>query len=149
LAAGLRGSRPRRVGDRRPAEGEATVEEAQGAKMMANQIPYLAKKALIRRELMKCATATPMESPTYGDFGPRVGIPARGPWKRILDHIAEEETRQGLPDITFLLINKSTGYPGQIGFTVAKPPSAAQRQKAKAEVQKIIEKYNPGTLNRF
>lgn len=116
---------------------------------MSERIPYIEKKALIRAELVKCATAKPMEFPTYGTFGPRVGIPARGPWKRILDHIAEEETARGLPDITFLVVNKATGYPGQIGFTTAKPPSPVQKAKAKAEVQKIIAKYNPTAPNPF
>ena len=116
---------------------------------MASSIPYLSKKALIRSELLKCATATPMEFPSYGTFGPRVGMPARGPWKKILDLISEEDTKQGLPDVTFLLINKGTGYPGQIGFVNAKPPSAAQMAKARVEVQKIIDKYNPGTVNQF
>jgi len=116
---------------------------------MNNRIPYMDKKTMIQRELIKCATASPMEFPTYGAFGPRVGIPTRGPWKRILDHIAEEETAQGRPDITFLLVIKKTGYPGQIGFEAAKPPSAAQRAKAKLEVQKIIAEYNPTATNPF
>jgi hypothetical protein len=90
-----------------------------------------------------------MEFPTYGDFGPRVGIPARGPWKKVLDLISAEEVKRGLPDVTFLLLNKTTGYPDKIGFVEAKPPSAAQRAKARTEVQKIIDKYNPGFPNPF
>ena len=35
------------------------------------EIPHIGKQALIRSELMKCATANPMEFPTYGAFAPR------------------------------------------------------------------------------
>ena len=33
-------------------------------------------------------------------------------------------------DITFLIINKQTGLPGQIGFELAKPPSLDKRRMA-------------------
>src|SRR6516162_1245504 len=75
------------------------------------KIPHIGKQALIRSELMKCATANPMEFPTYGTFAPRVGMPVQGPWKGVLDAISRAETLQGRPDITFVLVNQRTGYP--------------------------------------
>lgn len=116
---------------------------------MARCLPYFEKKAAIRAELLSVATSRPLRTVTYGEFGARVGIPARGPWKRILDLIAEEETAHGLPDITFLVVNKSTGYPSQIGFEDARPPSPSQRCAAKREAGKIIAKYNPEAANPF
>ncbi len=113
------------------------------------KIPHIGKQSLIRSELMKCATANPMEFPTYSEFAPRVGMPIQGPWKGVLDAISRTETRQGLPDITFVLINKSTGYPSQIGFTGSKKPTSQQIAHARSEIQKVIDRYNPGTRNPF
>ena len=115
---------------------------------MAN-VPHIAKKGLIRGELLKCATAHPMEFPTYATFAPRVGMPTQGPWKGVLDTISREETHQGLPDVTFVLVNKRTGYPSQIGFTRSRNPTPQQKVRARAEVQKVINYYNPGTPNPF
>ena len=112
-------------------------------------IPYIDKKALIRSELLKCAKAKKMRVLTYAEFGERVGIPTRGPWKPILDLIAREETDQGLPDITFLIVTKRTGYPGQIGFKRADPPTPSQKGIALKEIQKVIDRYNPGESNPF
>ncbi len=112
-------------------------------------IPYINKKALIRNELLKCAKAKTLRVLTYGEFGKRVEIPARGPWKPILDLIAHEEIDEGLPDITFLIVAKRTGYPGQIGFKPASPPSAAQKDHAIKEIQKVIDLYNPGSANPY
>jgi hypothetical protein len=77
----------------------------------------------------------------YGELGQAVGIPARGPWKPVLDEIARLETAEGRPDITFLVINKQTGLPGQIGFKPAKPPTPGQRRIADAEIQKVYGYY--------
>jgi hypothetical protein len=68
-------------------------------------------------------------------------VPARGPWKRVLDEIAREETASGRPDITFLVINKQTGFPGQIGFKPAKRPTHQQRQIADDAVSKVFAYY--------
>ena len=68
-----------------------------------------------------------MEFPTYTIFGQRVGIPTSGPWKPVLDTIALEEKDKHLPDITFLVVRKDTGYPGQIGFVRAKDLSENKR----------------------
>jgi hypothetical protein len=119
-----------------------------GAEML-RRIPYLEKKSLIQAELLKCAQASPIELLNYSIFGLRVGIPSRGPWKPILDLIGEEETKRGRPDITYLVINKSTGFPGQISLEKAKPPSAEQKATAKREIQKIIDKYSPESKNPY
>jgi hypothetical protein len=116
---------------------------------MAGKIPYLDKKSAIHSELITLAKARPLKTITYGEFGVRVGIPARGPWKRILDLIAKEELARGLPDITFLVVNKGTGYPSQIGFKDARPPTAAQKAQAKTEGQKIVARYNPDAANPY
>jgi hypothetical protein len=113
------------------------------------KIPHIGKKHLIRSELLKCAIATPMEFPTYAAFAPRVGMPVQGPWKGVLDAISREETGQGRPDITFVLVNQRTGYPSQIGFSRSKPPTDKQKAHARAEVQRVIDRYSPGTVNPF
>jgi hypothetical protein len=110
---------------------------------------YFDKKDLIRNELRKCAEAQPLKVLTYAAFGERVGIPTRGPWKGILDLIALEEKKANRPDITFLVVTKRTGYPSQICFQQANPPSEKQKAKAKAELEKIIATYNPKATNPF
>jgi hypothetical protein len=97
------------------------------------------RKRRIRVTLLKHA----MERRTihYGELGQAVGMPAQGPWKDILDEIAKEETSQGRPDFTYLVISKQTGLPGQIGFEPAKPPTAAQRKMADDEIQKVFQYY--------
>lgn len=111
-------------------------------------IPYSDKRATIRAALLKRAKDS-AKTLTYEQFGKLVGVPTRGPWKPVLDLIAHEETDQGLPDITFLVVQKRTGYPGQIGFKRAVPPSADQKARAVAEMQKVIDRYNPGKPNPF
>ncbi|WP_316980028.1 hypothetical protein [Shumkonia mesophila] len=108
---------------------------------MAAAVRYLDKEALIRAELMKCARAG--ETPSYREFGARVGIPPQGPWKPVLDKISREQTGQGLPDITFLLINKTTGYPGQIGFLRARKPTPEQKELARLKLQEVFEAFCP------
>ena len=116
---------------------------------MAPKIPRSDKKGLIRSELLKCATATPMQFPTFRVFAARVGMPIQGPWKPILEVISAEELAKGKPDITFLLLNRRTRYPMQIGLVRSNDPTPEQRQLARREVQKIINRYNPGAENPF
>jgi hypothetical protein len=106
-------------------------------------------KELIRRELLSCATAKPMERPTYSEFGQRVGIPPQGPWKTVLDSIADDEDDAKRPDVTFLIKNKKTGYPSRIGRVTKRNPDSKQRVHARKKMQKIIDTYNPGTPNPF
>jgi hypothetical protein len=116
---------------------------------MVPKIPHGDKKGLIRSELLKCASATPMQFPTFRAFAARVGMAIQGPWKPILEVISTEETNQGLPDITFLLLNRHTRYPMQIGPVRSNDPTPEQRERARREVQKIIDRYNPGAPNPF
>jgi hypothetical protein len=100
------------------------------------RIPYFDRKASILHVLKRCAREK--RTIFYGELGKEVDIPSRGPWKPILDDIAREETGNGRPDITFLVINKQTGFPGQIGFKPAKPPTSEQRRMADDVILKIL-----------
>jgi hypothetical protein len=77
----------------------------------------------------------------YAELGLLVGIPTAGPWKPVLDEISREETTKGLPDITYLVISRKSGLPGQIGFKEAKPPSPAQRQQAATVTEAVFAHY--------
>jgi hypothetical protein len=98
------------------------------------------RKRRIRIELLK--QAFKRETIFYSDLAPLAGMPAQGPWKPILDEIAREETSQGRPDITYLVINKQSGLPGQIGFEPAKPPTPDQQKLAQSEIKKIFDYYS-------
>jgi hypothetical protein len=84
--------------------------------------------------------------PHYSDCG----FGTYGPGKDVLDEISREETRNGRPDITFVLRSKTTGYPSQIGFKSAKPPDDTQKVQARTEAQRLIDAYAPaGTRNPY
>lgn len=103
-----------------------------------------ARKYAVRAALMQFARSG--QFPFYSDcgFGPR------GPGGDVLNEISHEETRNGCPDITFVLRSKTTGYPSQIGFMPAKPPTAQQKATARAEAQRVISAYGPpGTRNPY
>jgi hypothetical protein len=102
---------------------------------------YMDRKDEIRAELLRLAC----EGKTifYADLGLKLGIPARGPWKPVLDESSREETARGLPDITFLVINKVTGLPGQIDFKPAKPPTLGQREMANEMIRQVFAHYRP------
>jgi hypothetical protein len=104
-------------------------------------IPYIDSKEDIRARLIDLARNR--RTIFYSDLGSEVGIPARGPWKPILDEIAREETLNGRPDLTFLVINKQTGLPGQIQFEPAKPPTSDQRAFADQTLRAIFAFYSP------
>jgi hypothetical protein len=106
-----------------------------------------AKKMLIRAEMVKAAKAG--EFPFYEQFGERVGIWRMRGSKKLLDEISNEETRAGLPDVTFVLRKKTTGYPGQIDFSASQVPNDAQKLQARYEAQKVIDYYCPGTKNPY
>jgi hypothetical protein len=112
-------------------------------------MPYFDRKEAIRKELIRCATATPMERPTYTELGRRVGIPPQGPWQPVLDAIADEEDAANRPDITFLIRNAQTNYPSRIGRVTKRNPDPSQKEHARKKMQEIIDTYNPGTPNPF
>ena len=99
-------------------------------------IQYVDRKMAILAELEKRARAG--KTIYYSELGAKVGIPAQGPWKPVLDQITREV---GDPDITYLVINKTYRLPGQIGFTRAKPPTQEQRDKAALTIAAVFAKY--------
>jgi hypothetical protein len=123
------------------------IERAAGQKVgpgMRMRMRYLDKRELVRAEFLKCATAAPMQFPTYSEFGPRVGIPTQGPWQPVLDAIADEEDAKKEPDITFVIRNKTTGYPSRVGRTTRKTLEPWQKQLAREKVQAVINKVQFG-----
>jgi hypothetical protein len=107
---------------------------------------YEDRKTEISSALRTLAEAHPVRVRTYTEFGALFDppIPPRGPWKGILDMIAREEVADGRPDITFLVVSKKTGYPGQIGFQDARPPSPAQKRQPREEFDRIVAFYGRG-----
>jgi hypothetical protein len=112
---------------------------------------YLDRKNLVRAKLFECITSKPgqIEYPYHDDFGPRVGIPTQGPWRPVLDSIADEEDAAGRPDITFVVRSKKTGYPSRIGRVTNRNPSIAQKARAREKMQEVIDQYNPGSHNPY
>ena len=108
---------------------------------MAIKIPHIGQKDAIIAVLLRCAREA--RTIYYGELGREVDIPARGPWKAVLDEIAREETASGRPDITFLVISKQTGLPGQIGLKPAKRPTIEQRRIADEAIRRIFAYYKP------
>ena len=104
----------------------------------------------VRDELLKRAKAHPVELVTYGSLAKCLGVHVMAVSnKKMLDRLSEEEIAKGLPDITFLLTRQDTHYSGQIGMTPAPIPDINQKAKAKAEMQKIIDHYSPGSINPY
>jgi hypothetical protein len=105
----------------------------------------------LKKALEQCVAGGRCQFMTYGQFGTRFGFGPRGPRKEELDAVARDFTNSDhLPDLTFLLRNKTSGYPSQIGFRSAKPkPDAQQIAQAIAEAQKIIDMFCPGTRNPY
>jgi hypothetical protein len=77
---------------------------------------------------------------THTELGTALGGPARGPWKAVLDEISREEAGAGRPDITYMVVKVSTGYPGQIEFEHADPPTAKQKELSD-RIQAEVFKY--------
>jgi hypothetical protein len=107
--------------------------------MPGSKIPYAAQKESIRSELVRLAKAG--RTITYGELGQILGIPARGPWKPVLDEISREETARQRPDITYLVVAKTSGLPGQIKFEAAKPPTLEQRAIADQIIRNVFDWY--------
>lgn len=109
---------------------------------MPSRIPYADKKPAIRAELER--RARERDTITYGELGSIVGIPSRGPWKAVLDDMAREDMAAGVPDITYLVIAKRTGLPGQIDFEPAAPPTDEQRRKADDVIKRVFAHFAQG-----
>lgn len=104
-------------------------------------VRYGDKKQAVKDELLRFARKG--ATTTYGELGRSVGIPPQGPWKPLLDEISQEETVNGRPDITFLVLNKGTGFPGQIGFVRAGQPSHEQIGMARRTLNAVFDTYAP------
>ena len=100
---------------------------------------YLDRKPAILAALIEVAKAG--EKITYAELGTRVSIPGVGPWKSVPDSLAEDEMNAGRPDITFPVVRKSTGFPWQIGFEPANPPSPAQIALAQETFRGVWKRY--------
>jgi hypothetical protein len=109
---------------------------------MSAQVNYAGDKARIRAELMRLAQAG--ELTYYGVLGVSVGKPARWTlWKTVLDEISLETPRTD-PDITFLVLNASSGWPGQIGFSpTGGQPTQEQKEHAQKELDRVFRRYCP------
>lgn len=77
----------------------------------------------------------------YKELGSLVRIPTAGPWKPVLDEISREERSKNLPDITYLVVSKKSGFPGQIEFNPAIPATADQKLKAKDVIAGVFSHY--------
>lgn len=97
-------------------------------------IAYADRKESVRAVLRYCAMQR--QTVRYGVLGKAVGIPARGPWKPLLDEISREET----PDITFLVVNKD-GLSSQIDFKDAKPANDKQKRQAAEIIEAVFGHY--------
>jgi hypothetical protein len=108
---------------------------------------YLDRKAAIITELERCARSVPLRRPTYTELGAVVGIPPMGPWEPVMDAIAKDFEDAGEPDPTFLVQNKATGYPSRVSRTTRRNLLPTQKARAREELQRLIDKYNPGAPN--
>jgi hypothetical protein len=113
---------------------------AEAIQSMVGDIPYGNRKEDIRAVLLHRAREG--KSIYYGELGQILDIPARGPWKPVLD-VSHEERGKSLPDITYLVISKTSGLPGQIEFKPAKPPTPEQIKKANDTLENIFAHYRP------
>jgi hypothetical protein len=106
---------------------------------IARKIPYEDRKGEIRAELLRCAKKG--RTIFYADLGAKLGIPTQGPWKPVLDEISHEERAKGVPDITYLAINKRWRVPSQVEFQASNPPTHEQRKIAADIIRKVFAYY--------
>jgi len=118
-------------------------DKAKFGRVMRVPAKYVNDRKSVRSELIRLAYAG--ELTYYGQLGDAVGKHKQWPlWKRVLDEISHDETRQGLPDITFLVLNAVTGWPSQIGFErTDNKPTPEQQQQARMELDKVFRHYCP------
>ncbi|WP_139793269.1 hypothetical protein [Ensifer aridi] len=114
---------------------------------MTKKLTGVAKR--LRDELVSAAERRTLRL-TYTQFGEIVGTPPVF-YVKFLDAVAAYQKAQfpPEPDVTYILVSKDFPYSSQIGGQVAKPPNAAQKKLAHAEMQKIINRYCPGAANPY
>lgn len=93
----------------------------------------------VRAELEKIVRAGRVTY--YKDLGAVIGKPARWTlWKAVLDTISYNK-----PDITIVVLNAKTGWPGQIDYKATDgKPSTGQEQFAQDELARVFARYCPG-----
>jgi hypothetical protein len=98
-------------------------------------------KIRVRFELMKCARAG--EITYYDELKAAVGMDVD--WTPVLDRISTEEILKGEPDITDIILNATTGWPGRISrkYTYVKP-TPEQKEKAQRGLDAVFKRYCPG-----
>lgn len=94
---------------------------------------------VIRKELEKLARAGSVTY--YGDLGAAIGKPARWTlWKAVLDEISYTK-----PDVTIIVLQAKTGWPGQIDYSATDgKPTPAQKKFAQDELANVFKAYCPG-----
>lgn len=106
---------------------------------MDTQIPFEDRESDILLALVKLAKGR--KKMNFTQFGELLGIPTKGPWRPILDKISRQERAANRPDITYLVVRKRTGYPGQIDFEISTTPSAVQKAAADKMFKDIFAYY--------
>lgn len=94
---------------------------------------------VVRTQLEKLARAGRVTY--YKDLGATIGKPARWTlWKDVLDEISYAK-----PDITIIVLQASSGWPGQIDYSATNgKPTQAQKTFAQEELAKVFSTYCPG-----
>jgi hypothetical protein len=103
---------------------------------MSNVSQYV---PLVRAELEKLARAGRVTY--YKDLGAVMGKPPRWTlWKGVLDAISYTK-----PDISIIVLQASSGWPGQIDYSATNGrPTPAQKKFAQEELAKVFDAYCPG-----
>jgi hypothetical protein len=113
-------------------------------------------KSRIKSLLEQCVAGGRCEFMTYGEFDRKFQLGGYAPaWanRKILDTASKECTTDasiGGLDLTFLLRNKSTGYPSVVSgqpFNHNNP--GPQILRSREEAQRIIDRFAPGTPNPY
>jgi hypothetical protein len=93
----------------------------------------------VRAELEKLARAGRVTY--YTDLGATIGKPPRWTlWKAVLDEISYTK-----PDLTIIVLQANSGWPGQIDYSATDgKPTPAQKKFAQAELTKVFNAYCPG-----
>jgi hypothetical protein len=108
---------------------------------MTGKIPHIERIEDIRLSLVNVARQR--QTITYATLAGKLGMKSpQGPWKAVLDELSKRETADGRPDITYILVRKGTGYPGQIEFKSANPPSEHQKVVADKIKHDVWEYYS-------
>lgn len=92
----------------------------------------------VRAELEKLARAGRVTY--YKDLGAIISKPARWTlWKSVLDEISYTK-----PDITIIVLQANSGWPGQIDYSATDgKPTPVQKKFAQEELAKVFSAYCP------